>query len=136
MTTKSPIAAALEQFELERTNLLARLAKLDNLIAQTRDVFHLPNGNGRKANEPAPKPARAPKASGNGHGDLSADAIRAALKNGPLSPGKLVEQLGVERARLRYQLVKLEEQGVVISTGSTANRRVALAPHRTAKEAP
>jgi hypothetical protein len=39
MTASSPIAAALEQMELERANLAARLAKVDALIASTREVF-------------------------------------------------------------------------------------------------
>jgi biotin operon repressor len=94
--------------------------------------------NGSKAPISAPKPSRAakPSGNGNGHGALSADAIRAALRDGPVSPGVLASTLGVERSRLRYNLAQLEKQGVVISTGSTANRRVALAPHRAAKEAP
>jgi hypothetical protein len=38
----SPAAAALEQLLLERANLTARLAKVDDLIERMRDVFHLP----------------------------------------------------------------------------------------------
>lgn len=134
MTTASPIAAALEQLELERANLAARLDKVDALIASMRDVFHLPrgprlNGHAHAKVEKAARPAK------NGHGSISTDAIRAALRRGPMSPGALAAALQVPRARLGYHVTKLEEQGVLTTSGTTASRRIALAD-RPAKEDP
>jgi hypothetical protein len=125
---KSPIGAALEQLQLERDNLVARLAKVDDLIVRMRDVFHLPAG--RSA-------ARTPL-TGNGHGEISADAIRAALQAGPMSPAALAKQLRVKRIPLRHRVRDLVADGVLITSGTTAaSRRIALAgKSKPAKEAP
>jgi biotin operon repressor len=137
MNRQSPIVVALEQFELERANMLARLTKLDNLIAQTREVFHLPNG----------KPARVPMATAtpaaannNGHGntdelDATDTAILSALKGGPMTPGNLAAKLEMERPAVRYRVKQLEAAGLLVSTGATATRQIALAG-KPAKEAP
>jgi biotin operon repressor len=124
---KSPIGAALEQLQLERDNLVARLAKVDDLIVRMRDVIHLPADRSG---------VRAP-VNGNGHGEISTDAIRAALQSGPMKPGDLAKQVGVTRAALRYHVQQLETQGVLVATGTTASRRIALAgKSKPAKEAP
>ena len=130
MSDKSPIARALAELTTERENLAARLAKVDAAIDTLRDLFHL------KAERPAPKPratAAAPSTNGK-HGDVE-KAIRAALAGGPMRPGELATELGIERANLRHTLLQLETAGVVVSTGVTAGRRVALAG-RAAEEAP
>ena len=127
--TTSPIAQALAQLQLERDNLSARLAKVDALIVSMRDVFHLPN-RPTLVN----RPAREAPAHTNGRGKVSSEAIRAALREGPMSPGALADRLGIPRPRLRYTLAQLEADGDVLVTGVTASRRVAL-PGR-AKEVP
>jgi DNA-binding MarR family transcriptional regulator len=55
-----------------------------------------------------------------------------------MSPGELARTLGVDRAILRPQLRALEQRGIIVSTGVTASRRVALAPVKRApaKEVP
>lgn len=130
-TGNGPIAQALAQLQLERDNLAARLGKVDALIVSMRDVFHLP-GRPTLAHKSAREtPAHA---NGNGHGKVTAEAIRAALRDGPMKPGTLADRLGIPRPRLRYTLAQLEAEGVVVSTGATASRRVAL-PGAPAKEA-
>lgn len=135
MKSSSPIVAALAQLQLERDNLAARLEKVDALIVSMRDVFHLPrvpNGNGHVAKvnghgRARPKSGRRPS--------LDVDAFRAALRNGPMAPRDLAAALHVNLAKLRYNVAKLEDEGVLIATGTTASRRIALAG-RPAKEAP
>jgi hypothetical protein len=132
----NPIAAALAQLQLERDNLAARLEKVDGLIASMRDVFHLPHVPARLNGHTAPsrKAAPKPRATDNGRG-LSVDAVRKALKDGPLSPGAIEDALGAPKGSLRYQLGKLVDQGALTATGTTAARRLALADD-SAKEAP
>jgi DNA-binding Lrp family transcriptional regulator len=50
----------------------------------------------------------------------------AALRNGPLSPRDLATQLGITPGNLRYTAAKLERSGVLVGTGSTTNRLLAL----------
>jgi DNA-binding MarR family transcriptional regulator len=57
------------------------------------------------------------------------------MREGPISPGELAKRLHVKRAWLRYNLKPFEDQGLIVSDGTTANRRYALAG-RPAKEAP
>jgi len=131
---QSPIARALDEFLTERRNLVARLEKVDALIASTCEVFHLPVPalDGRRNGTPAPAAVDAPARRARSQ---IGDAIRSALKDGPLSPGDLAEKVGVTRGRLRYQVLALEQSGVIVSTGTTANRQIALAG-TPAKEAP
>lgn len=134
MAGKSHIGAAVDELHAEREHLVARLAKVDAAITAVREAFHLPPATPRVA----PKRRAAAKATHrrNGRGDLQDDAILAALSAGPVSPGELAVQLGVERARLRGYLVRLEEHGRIASMGATATRRVFLPEHTPAKEAP
>jgi Winged helix-turn-helix DNA-binding len=125
MTSGSPIAAALEQLQLERTNLLARINKVDAAIATLSELFHLPTLRRVKG---------LPAVSGNGH-DVTTDAIRAALSHGPLAPRDLAVAIGLKVSTLKYRVAKLESAGVLVSTGTTAARRIALAT-RAPKEAP
>jgi predicted Rossmann fold nucleotide-binding protein DprA/Smf involved in DNA uptake len=131
---KSHIGAAVDELHAEREHLVARLGKSDAAIAAVREAFHLPPA----APHLTPKPRAAAKAAQrrNGRVDPSDDAILAALSAGPVSPGELAAQLGVERARLRGCLVRLEEHGLIASMGATATRRVFLPEHTPAKEAP
>ena len=133
----NPVATAVAALEQERDNLAARLQKVDTAIASMRELFHLPKPPA-KANGHAPAPRRRvmPAAPSNGHRvTLDVEAVRNALRQGPMSPGELAQVLHVDRARLRYQLAKLEEQGIVSMSGTTASRRVALADG-SAKEEP
>lgn len=126
------VAGAIESLVAEREQLASRLQKVDAAISAVREAFHLP--------QPAPaRPERTPsptKKNGNGRSsELTVDAITKALKAGPMKPGDLSSALGVERARLRSRLAEMETRGVVVSTGVTMSRRVALAGSRP-KEAP
>lgn len=131
----SPIGAALEQIELERANLTARLAKVDALIAQMRDVFHLPearrvNGHAAKAkgHRPAPRVVSS-------DGQVTAETISEALRDGPLSPADLAKRLDVPRANLQRLLAVMTSQRLIVATGVTQSRRYTL-PGKPAKEAP
>lgn len=151
--TTSHIGKALEEMETERAHLVARLAKVDALIAQTREVFHLPT---------APTRGRVPRAKGTPRkvaarrigaltslGDTDppprstrrgawedlVHAIRSALADGPMGPGELAAVLKIPRPRLRHYLAQLEHDGIVVATGTTISRRIAL-PGRPAKEVP
>jgi hypothetical protein len=125
----SGIARALEELQVERDHLAARIAKLDALMAQMRDMFHLPaRGSGHKAAAPPAAlsiPVHAPRP------ELD-KAIRIALHDGPLSPGALATVIAVDRAKLRVRLKQLEATGVIVTTGTTAGRRVALAHYEAA----
>jgi CRP-like cAMP-binding protein len=121
-STHSHIGGAIDALLAERTHLQARIAKVDEALATMRELFHLP-----AAERPARTArAKAPKAGTNGHGKISEDAIRAALRNGPLSPRDLATQLGITPGNLRYTAAKLERSGVLVGTGSTTNRLLAL----------
>lgn len=122
----SPIARAVSELETEKANLMARVEKVDQAIASLRALFHLPT-NGRAAAPATP----APRAKS----DTTTAAIRAALSNGPLSPGALATAVGIERPVLRIHVKRLEADGAIVSSGTTASRRIALAG-RPAKEAP
>lgn len=135
MTSQSPLVRAIAELVTERENLAARLAKVDRLIADMRDIFHLPGE--RSAAKPR---ASAPEVAGtNGHGSgkgaATKAAIRAALKGGPLAPAELSKRLDQPEARLNYHLRQLEQAGVVVRTGVRTSRRIALAG-TPAKEAP
>ena len=133
----NPVATAVAALEQERDNLAARLQKVDTAIASMRELFHLPKPPAKaNGHTPAPRRRVAPPAASNGHRvTLDVGAVREALRNGPMAPGALAARLRVDRARLRYQLTKLEEQGIVSLSGTTAARRVALADG-SAKEEP
>jgi DNA-binding transcriptional ArsR family regulator len=136
----SGIGRAIDELLAERQHLVARLAKLDAGIATLRELFHLPAPttplNGTKTR--LSSAAAAPSANGNGHGHRSEldETILTALRDGPMPPGELAAALKVERAALRHHLKQLEACGLLVSTGVTASRRVALAPGASAKEAP
>ena len=124
----------MQELETERAHLATRLTKVDEAIATMRELFHLPGVV--TAARKVPKPRKAPATNGNGHhATPSVEAIRAALRKGPLSPGALAEQLGVSPYRLHNSVAKLEAQGVLVSSGATATRRIALAGS-PAKEVP
>lgn len=135
MTRNGHIAAAVEELLAEREHLQARLTKVEAAIAAVRDAFHLP-AERRQA-------AKASRGSTNGNvaprrprsSLVTIDAVQAALRGGPVSPGELARTLGVERAALRYALKGFEQRGLIVSTGTTSTRRVSL-PSQTAKEAP
>jgi hypothetical protein len=126
MTGTSPIARAIAELETERENLRVRIVKVDTAIASLRELFHLPAD--RLATAPAPS-------NGNGHDTGINAKIRAALAHGPLSPSALATAVGMERHTLRTFIADLERTGTIVSSGATANRRIALAAD-AAKEAP
>lgn len=86
--------------------------------------------------ERPPKMARLGAArAGTRAGKFDVDALRAALRSGPMAPRDLARVLNVDRSTLRYQLKLCESAGMVVSTGATANRRIALSG-KPAKEVP
>jgi hypothetical protein len=136
MTATSPIARAITELETEREHLVARLAKVDAAIATMRDLFHLPSTNGRpRAKTQSVAAGRVVKLDSTSKAGKFRAAILAALARGPMAPGDLAEKLGRDRAAVRYQVKHLEDAGEIVSTGTTANRQVALAG-TPAKEAP
>lgn len=132
-TAQSPIARAIAELQTEREHLLARVEKVDTAIAAIRDAFHLPV-EGKIRRPAVVKARRSLSSDGAGRRDLEASII-AALKAGPMAPGAMASSLGIDRARLRYAIAKLEKQRTVVSSGTTASRRIALAG-ASAKEAP
>jgi DNA-binding transcriptional ArsR family regulator len=135
VTTSSPIARVITELETERENLTARLAKVDTAIAAVRELFHLP-GESASVKTRTTKAAEAEPRRSTRKGDKTREAILSALARGPMTPGDLAEKLGIERPALRYQVKQLEATGEVVSTGSTGDRRVAMASGRRPKEAP
>jgi hypothetical protein len=135
----SPIARAVAELETERDHLTARLGKVNEAIATMRELFHLPQPRNGTA-QPKAATRRAPALhNGNGHGDVTIDAIRAALAAGPMRPGDLAAQLNMDRAALRVIVRGLEADGVLVSSGTTMSRRIALRTTRAdrpAKKAP
>ncbi len=136
MNRNGHIAGAIAELLAEREHLAARLAKVDAAIAAVREAFQLPSQPSAADRIQQPRERVKSTSNGNGHrAELTDGAIVEALKAGPIKPGELGAALGVERARLRARLAQLEARGVVVSTGVTASRRVALAGSRP-KEAP
>jgi DNA-binding transcriptional ArsR family regulator len=130
----SHISAAVDELVAEREHLVARLAKVDAAIVAVREAFHLPLMAARRpsTSSAAAKPSR----NGNGRVGLSDKQITDALRAGPMSPGELSTQLGVERSRVRARLARLEAEGFVNSVGATSTRRIYLTSAAPAKEAP
>jgi len=139
MNSHSPIAVALDELLKERHNLAARLGKVDAVISSMRDLFHLPappSGVNGKRTHVEPRPPSAPRQ--NGDDGLTDGAILDALQAGPVGPGPLAVALHADRGKVRIRVKQLEERGLVVSTGTTANRQIALACAATsaAKEVP
>jgi hypothetical protein len=134
--TQSRIAGALEQLQEERGVLSARIEKLDTLIAEMQELFHLPSRNATaRRSRRAADTARSRRVR-RFRGGFDLDALKAALRAGAVSPGVLAKQLGIDRPRLRAELRQLEDDGVIVCTGTTSSRKVALAGKAPAKEAP
>jgi hypothetical protein len=104
---QSSIARALDAMEEERGNLAARLAKVEALIAQMRDAFHLPSAPASRAATKAP---RAPKTRASSDAPVYESkygaAIHSALQKGPLSPADLSMAVGVQVDALNYHVRK------------------------------
>ena len=136
--TTSRIARVIDELVAEREHTSARLAKIDAAIATMRDLFHLPPGEKPAAAlriSKGSKARTAPTPGATRKGDQALDAIREALKAGPLSPGELETKLKISRYMLNTHVKQLEADGVLVSTGTTISRRIALAG-TPAKEAP
>jgi len=140
VTTKSPIATALEQMEVERANLAARLAKVDELIASTRDLFHLPNGRPAKVrkNKISEVETKIPHRNGQPastrKADKVKDAIRAALARGAMSSADIAAKVGLNPPAMLYHLSRMKKSGILVTTGASSSTRYALAT--ASKEAP
>lgn len=125
------IQRAVEELVTERDHLRARLGKVEQLIVSMREAFHLP-----AEKERALKGSRVKRATRNqSQTERVRERIVEALKRGPLSPGDLSSALGLERAFVRRYAADMEAEGLLVATGTTASRRIAL-PSKTAKEAP
>ena len=119
---------AIEAMQVERSNLVARLEKLDTLIAQMRDTFHLPErSNGRRGPTPrevAPvprsaKPLRVVDATA---GSLPVEIIEVLQSRGPVAPGVLV----TKARTTNYYIHKFVNAGLLVSTGQTTARLISL----------
>lgn len=130
----SHVSAAVDELVAERAHLVARLAKVDAAIVAVREAFHLPPmAPGRPS---GPRAAAKPSPNGHGRVELRDEQIIDALRAGPMSPGELSTQLGVERSRMRSRLARMEAAGSVNCVGATATRRISLTSAAPAKEAP
>lgn len=131
-----PGVAVIAALELERDNLSSRLQKVDAALVAMRELFHLPKPTVKSNGHATVKPARSinPRGSANGRG-VDVEAVRKALRNGPMAPRALAAALNMTPANLGYHAKKLEAQGVVTMSGTSAARRIALADG-SAKEAP
>lgn len=128
----SHIKAAIESLEQERADLYARVHQIDAAIDAMRPL--LPPGSVVEAAAES-KPDRrayAPRAAFAQH----LDAIRKALKGGPLAPREVCEKVGVPYAVLRRALDRLLTDGEIAATGQRAGRRLSLMPGKPAKEVP
>ena len=95
----------IDELVAEREHTSARLAKIDAAIATMRDLFHLPPGEKPAAAlriSKGSKARTAPTPGATRKGDQALDAIREALKAGPLSPGELETKLKISRYMLNY----------------------------------
>jgi biotin operon repressor len=135
LSADTSLNAALQALMTSEADHVARLAEVREVIAGLRKVLGVteagaprPVAKARITKDPDPELRRSKV-------DKAKEKIRAALARGPMSPGELAEKLGMERPALRYQVKQLEADGVVVSTGTTAGRRIALVGRPT-KEAP
>jgi hypothetical protein len=136
---QSAIARAVDAIEEERTNLVARLAKVDALLATMREAFHLAPARvvKPKAEKATTRIVRAvkPKPPVNGFKSKHGLVIQAALqKAGPMAPADLAKAIGQTASATRYHVQRLIAAGALVATGSTSKRRIALAS--APKEAP
>jgi len=124
----SPIVQAIEAMQIERSNLVARLEKLDALIAQMRDTFHLPErSNGRRGPVPrvvapvplAAKPLRVVDATA---GSLPTKISEVLQSLGPMAPGVLL----AKARTTNYYIHKFVNMGLLVSTGKTTARLISL----------
>jgi DNA-binding transcriptional ArsR family regulator len=129
----SHIGRAITELEAERAHLSARLAKLDEAITTMRALFHLPRVEAGART--LTRRHAAPASNGNGHDTDTARRILHVLAAGAMSPREISARLGIDRSHLRRPLKELELAGVIVATGATANRRLALAGP-PAKEVP
>jgi len=120
----SPIVQAIEAMQIERSNLVARLEKLDALIAQMRDTFHLPErSNGRRGPVPpvlghvprSTKPLRV-------NGSLPVEISQVLQSLGPVAPGVLL----AKARTTNYYIHKFVNAGLLVSTGQTTARLISL----------
>lgn len=132
MPSPSNIGRAIHELEAERTHLQARLGKVDQAIATMRDLFHLPAAgeSRRQPSETRHRSTNRGQSAGRGP-----DAIREALKGGPLKPAALAERLNVPYPQIKRQVAALIADGAIVATGVTQSRRLSL-PGKLAKEAP
>jgi hypothetical protein len=61
------------------------------------------------------------------NGRISVDAIRSALRHGPMPPRELASALHATAYQVKCCVKQLEAQGVIKTSGTTTTRRIALA---------
>jgi hypothetical protein len=120
----SPIVRAVAELVTERQNLAARLAKVDEAIASLRALFHLPS---ERANSAERKTKILNSEDGNSKGDKAKDAIRAALKLGPLSTAQLGTRVHLTKSAVGYHVRQMKADGELTFLGAGKATTVALA---------
>lgn len=129
------ISTAIAHLEHAERELSSHLAATQHALAALRGTQGVkPPATPVTPKERRQAPRRAPQDT-NGNGTVSEDAIRSALKDGPLSPADLSARLHASRYQLRIVLDPLVERGAVITEGATTNRRLSL-PGKPGKEVP
>ena len=114
----SPIVQAIEAMTLERSNLVARLEKIDTLIAQMREAFHLPVPSER----PRPVKRAALRVVDATTGSLPVEISQVLQSRGPIAPGVLC----AKARTTNYYIQKFVNAGLLVSTGKTTARLISL----------
>lgn len=135
----SAIADAIEALERELAGLDDKRGQIEQALTALRRLEGegmTPVGRTAAAGRLAPKRAkteprapREPRPADAEDGDVVTERILAALRKAgePVTPGHLKTVAGVSTFTLRQRLAALAKQGMVVLSGVTAGRRVALA---------
>jgi hypothetical protein len=124
------ITDAIAAFEARKSDLAVQIARIDAAINAMRSCLDTPADDSPRVERRTPAP---PTAKRELRGKV--DAIKDALKAGPLAPRELAERVGLQKVSLRPIIADLVARGVLRATGTTNSRRIELAGNRP-KEAP
>lgn len=121
--TRAAVIKRIADLELELLDNHAALRALDRIAMPLVPMAASPKP--RKVREPRPAPASSD------FNETLPEKARTLLARGPLRPGEFCARTGLTR----YDMNQLARRGLVVLTGASAGRRVAL-PDGPAKEEP